>query len=141
TDLPGTARSEVISLCDKRLDFCFFIPHQDAAEELRGDPLPNVIGGRFVPSDEEAGWAEWRAEYFEYLLNHPEVVFREPQVVRTFHICTRHEIARATLAAGRIPADFVCPLGLQDCPMRKLLSIAPGQAVQLTRSDRMVSRT
>lgn len=108
-------RAEVLNLWDNRQDRCLFglAPYRDGAAP------PVVIGGRFVPRDDAAGWAEWQAEYFEYLLNHSEDVF-EPTVIRTFYIgCTRHEAARAVLASGRIPADFRCPLAEADCPLEK----------------------
>src|SRR2546421_286165 len=41
------------------------------------------------------------------------------------------EAARAAFAAGRIPADFRCPLGACACPMRQLLEVAPGRALCL----------
>ena len=44
-----------------------------------------VIGGRFVPRDDSAGWVEWRAAYFKYLINHPELSFAK-EVQRTFYI-------------------------------------------------------
>jgi hypothetical protein len=117
--LSEAARSDVVALWDERQDRCFFglAPHRDGAVP------PVVIGGRFVPRDDDdaAGWAEWQAEYFQYLLNHSEVVF-EPPVFRTFHIgCTRHEAAREALAAGCIPTDFCCPLDQADCRLRRLL--------------------
>jgi hypothetical protein len=117
--LSEAARSEVVALWDERQDLCFFglAPHRDVAAP------PVVIGGQFVPRDDDdaAGWAEWYAEYFDYLLNHEELVY-EPPVFRTFYIgCTRHEAARTLLGAGRNPADFRCPLEQVDCPLKRLL--------------------
>ena len=96
---------------------CFFgVVREDEAASV-----PIVIGGRFVASDEAAGWAEWHAELFDNLVCHPELLL-EPRR-RTFHIgCTHHEAARQILAAGGIPADFHCPLNLANCPMLWLLS-------------------
>jgi hypothetical protein len=45
-----------------------------------------VVGGRFVPRDDAAGWAEWEASRFDDLLCLPDRVFYEPPFVRTFHI-------------------------------------------------------
>lgn len=113
--LTDAARGEILALWDERQDRCLF----GLAPEHDGVAPPVVIGGRFVPRDDAAGWAEWRSEYFEYLLNHSEQVF-EPPVFRTFYIgCTRHQAARAVVAAGRIPGDFRCPLGEADCPLRR----------------------
>jgi hypothetical protein len=121
-------RRMVATLCDERQEKCFFglIP-VDADREA-----PVVLGGRFVPHDDAAGWAEWHAEYFDHLLNNPELVLVDAPVVRTFHICTAHTAAREALAAGRIPADFFCPLGSPDCPLRRLLGVAPGKSLQFT---------
>jgi hypothetical protein len=124
--LADAARSQVADLCDPRRDQCLFgaVPGEAAAR------LPAVIGGCFVPRDDAAGWAEWHAELFDYLLCNPELVMIAPPVVRRFHICTRHEAARAALKSGRIPADFRCPLDSGDCPMRRLLSISPNKSLQ-----------
>jgi hypothetical protein len=113
--LAPEVRSQVTALCDPRQDAFFGLVPDEAATGV-----PVVIGGRFVPRDGTAGWAEWHAELFDHLLSNPELVIFAPPAVRTFHICTRHEAARAVLAAGRIPADFQCPLGINDCPMRRL---------------------
>jgi hypothetical protein len=117
-------RAEVAALCDPRCEDSFF----GAIPEDAADSVPRVIGGRFVPSDDMAGWSEWHKELFDYLICHPELVFFEPPVVRIFYIgCTHHEAVRAVLAAGKIPAAFQCPLGLEGCPMRRLLSVEPNE--------------
>ncbi len=75
-------RSEVAALCHARCAECFFgaVPEDPSAS------VPLVIGGRFLASDEAAGWAEWHAELFDYLLCNPELVIVQPPVMRTFHI-------------------------------------------------------
>jgi hypothetical protein len=130
-------RAQLADLCDPRQDECFFGVAPEAAS-----PVPVVIGGRFVPADDTTGWPEWHADLFDHLLCNPELVLVAPPVVRTFHICTRHEAARAVLEAGRIPADFRCPLSLEDCPMRRLVRAGtnqvlppPGAAVRLFAID------
>jgi hypothetical protein len=128
--LDAAARSQVTDLCDPRRDQCFFrLVPGDAAQ------APVVIGGRFVPKDDDtAGWDEWHAGLFDYLVCNPELVLVAPPVVRTSHICTRHEAARAVLAAGRIPVDFQCPLSSDGCPIRHLLSVAPNESLQQPRA-------
>lgn len=64
-------RVEVIALCSWR------VRHSD-------DPM--IRGGRFVPSDDAAGWSEWREAQFEYLIAHPDRVADEPIPLRTFYI-------------------------------------------------------
>jgi len=56
----------------------------------------------------------------------------EPPVARTFHICTRHVAPRLAVAAGRVAADFQCPFGANECPMRLLMNTRPGHSLQLT---------
>lgn len=120
--LTEAARSAVVSLCDERLDACFFGPTPDDPEA----PVPAVLGGRFIPHDDAWGLAEWGPGYFEHLLEHPELVIVYEPTLQTFHIgCSRHPAARGCLAAGWIPSDFRCPLGSRDCPMRRLLPAQP----------------
>jgi hypothetical protein len=120
-------KARVADLYDGRREQCFFgvIDDNSAAR------VPRVIGGRFVANEDTTGWPAWHEELFDHLICNPELLVFAPPVVRTFHICTRHEAARAVLAAGRIPSDFRCPFGENDCPMRSILSLAPGQALQL----------
>ena len=77
--LPDVARYEVEALCDERLDRCFF----GVGLGGPGDVVPRVIGGRFLPDDDAAGWEEWYAAYFDDLVNRSEF---EPMLVRTFYI-------------------------------------------------------
>jgi len=126
--LTDAERSEVATICDARQEEWFFGLLGDSSAQA-----PRVIGGRFIPNDDDAGWSEWSAEYFDHLICHPELSTFEPPVVRNFVIgCTRHESARAVLATGRIPADFQCPLRSAECAVRRLLSLSPGQAFQVT---------
>lgn len=124
-NLTEAARQEITFLWDERQDLCFFPPERDDSGKWRWVRTPKVIGGRFVPPDEEPSWAEWYAEHFEYLVCHPELVFFEPPVWRTFHICTAHEAARTVLATGKLPTDFRCPLRSLACPIRELLGRVP----------------
>ena len=48
--------------------------------------LPKVIGGRFVPTDDAAGWDEWQAACFEDLISEPDPAFYEPLYFRTVYI-------------------------------------------------------
>src|SRR5690242_13362665 len=99
TRLPPGTRGALATLSYPRQEGCFFgaVPEGDSAS------VPVVIGGRFVLNEETAGWAEWHAELFDYLLCNPELSFFAPPVVRTFHICTRHAAARGVLTTGRVP--------------------------------------
>src|SRR4051794_35261249 len=79
--LPPTAQGEVAALY----------------EERQSVSLPCVRNPFARDERDEAGWAEWHAEYFDYLISNPELIHLEPPVVRTFHICSAHEAARAVL--------------------------------------------
>src|SRR5262249_19137724 len=100
----------------------FFSPQPDEAGRLDDwEQVPAVEGGRFVPHDDARGLAEWGPGYFEYLLSNPELVLVYDPTPRTFHNrCVPHPAAPACLAAGRVPADFRCPLGTAACPMERL---------------------
>lgn len=100
------------------------------------DPLPVVIGGRFIPAESPLMSPEWQADYFEYLLNHPELVLSNVVQIKRFGICTAHPDALAALKAGCIPVTFSCPFHSPDCPMRQLLDQCPNQSLQLTGLQR-----
>ena len=103
-----------------------------AAETDDPEPVPLVIGGRFVPVERtELVGPEWRIDYYEYLLNNPEFLLPPPAVHHFGAVCTAHADARSALAAGCIPAGFVCPLGSSTCPMRQLLDSKPNHSLQL----------
>ena len=121
--LSPASRDEVTSLCDPRRDDCFFGPTDVDA--------PGVVGGRFVPHDDAWGFAEWGPGWFDHLMEHPEVTLWDVVVRRTFHICTRHPLARTAAATGHLPAGFVCPLESAECPMRRLLDAVPGRSLRL----------
>ena len=119
--LSPAGRDEVVALCDPGRDH-FFGPTAEA---------PGVVGGRFVPHDDAWGFAEWGPDWFDHLMEHPEVMLADVVVTRTFHICTREPAARDAAAAGHLPADFACPLASPGCPMRRLLDAAPGRSLRL----------
>lgn len=115
--LSDADRRRVAGLWDERLEVSFFAPQADAAGRVDGwEKVPRVAGGRFVPSDDD-GRGEWSPGYFEHLLQHPELVLAYEPPTRTFHICTQHAAARECLATGRVPTEFVCPVGSTSCPL------------------------
>ena len=119
-------QGELTALCDTRQDDCFF------GVSATDDDPPTVRGGRFIPHDDAWGLEDWGPDWFDHLMEHPELVTMwEVASLRTFHLCTRHPTARATLAAGHIPADFACPFASADCPMRKLVDATSGSSLRL----------
>ncbi len=109
------SRNELTSLWDERIDLKWF-------DTTDGDAVPSIIGGRFVPRDDMAGWDEWQTEMFDHLMCHPEGW--EVLTFRTFRICTAHPVGREVFATGHIPADFKCPLANGECPVHKLIDWA-----------------
>jgi hypothetical protein len=119
--LSADDQSRVAQLWDERYEVEFFAPQPDDAGAVdRWEQVPAVHGGRFVPTDDD-GRGEWAPGYFEYLLQHPELVVAYDPTLRTFHIgCTQHAAARKCLTDGEVPASFECPLGQIGCPLRPL---------------------
>ena len=105
-------RVEVARLCDRRADSCFFGVVADESE------LPEVERG-LCEEDDVRPVGEWQPDYFEYLLNHPELVLIWDETARTFHVgCTAHVEAQACWQRRSVPCDFRCPFARNDCLMR-----------------------
>jgi hypothetical protein len=124
-------RSELLTLWDRRGNDCRFSLEIDGGDPPVWHRLPLVDA---VFTDEAEPGDDWVPEWTDHLLSNPEVwVWAAHRVVvmRTFHICTAHPAARAVLRAGFIPAAFACPLASAECPMRKLLKLAPGRSIRL----------
>jgi len=119
--LSNVDREQIAGLWDTRLEVRFFTPQADDADCTDNwDQVPNVRGGRFIPSDDD-GRGDWQPGYFEHLLQHPELVLAYEPERRTFHIgCTMHAKAKACIAAGVVPTRFECPLGSESCPLQPL---------------------
>jgi hypothetical protein len=132
--LSDATRRELAILWDDRGDTCSRSVETLEHGRARWNTLP-IVRGRFVRPGEVADDEEWRADHFEYLLDHPEIWIPEDPAGprRSFHIgCTSHQGARAVLATGRIPADFACPLNEALCPLLIILRLASGRSFQLT---------
>lgn len=115
--LPGVNQSELEALCDRRRESCFF----DPPDESDAVGIPDVVGGRFLPTEDTRGWTDWRAELFDYLVCHPE--FAEPQVVRIFNIgCSRHIVSMGLREAMTAQSDHACPFEAKNCPMQSFWS-------------------
>jgi hypothetical protein len=133
--LADADRREAAGAWDERREVCFFAPQPNAAGQLdEWEQVPGVVGGRFVPHDDSVRMHEWLDDWIEYLEGHEEVILlpRVVVVFRTFHICQAEPAARAVVAAGQLPAEFVCPVGSGSCPMRRVQAVAPNHPLQLT---------
>jgi hypothetical protein len=99
-----------------------------ARRTLRVARAPAGVVARFVEPGSADDDGEASVDFYEYLVNH-EVTLTDG---RTFHICSAHPAARAVLAAGHLPAAFVCPRRDTACPMRALLDASAGLDVRLS---------
>ena len=92
---------------------------------LRKDPgrPPPGIMARFVePGEADEHAADGMRDRYEYFVAHEMFLVDGP----AFRICSAHPEARAAVAGGHLAAGFRCPLAAATCPMRSLLSLAPG---------------
>ena len=94
--LSSDDRQRIAQMWDERLEVRFFTPQEDEHGCTdKWDAVPQVKGGRFVPSDDD-GRDDWQPGYFEHLLQHPELVLAFDPTNLTFHNgCTQHHAARA----------------------------------------------
>ena len=117
-------RRQIAGLWDERLEVKFFTPQRsEAGRQDDWEHVPDVEGGRFIPSDDARGLKEWGPGYFEHLLQHPELVLVWEPERRTFHIgCVQHPAAQQCWKVGEIPPEFTCPLDLSTCPLLSLRS-------------------
>lgn len=113
--LGESERDELALLCDSRREIFLF-------ETFSEDDSPAVTGGRFIPHDDAFGIDDWGEDYFQHLLDHPELVIAFDPASRTFHLgCSRHVDARRCFAKGEIRHPFNCPFGSRECLMHQIL--------------------
>jgi hypothetical protein len=111
-------RLEVHVLLDRRNGRRAFVYADDEQGQRNWHELP--IGDDDLPFDDPQAYErQWRVDYFQHLLDHPELVISPDAVVRTFHICVDHAAARRVAANGRLTCDFRCPVADQACPIRR----------------------
>lgn len=114
TALSESDRDELTLLCDSRRELFLF-------ETFSGDDAPKVTGGKFIPHDNAFGIDDWGEDYFQHLLDHPELMIVYDTELRTFHIgCSRHIDARRCFVAGRMSNTFQCPFDSSVCLMHKI---------------------
>ena len=108
--------NELTRLCDARKSLFLFETFSGA------DYKPEITGGKFIPGANEFGVNDWGEDYFQHLLDHPELMIVHDPTHRTFHIgCSRHIDARRCFIDGAVSKSFNCPFGAQQCLMHKLL--------------------
>lgn len=120
--LNDSSRSDVGVLLDRRNDSRAYIYADDESGNRAWHVLP--IGDDVLPFDDPREYErEWQLDYFQHLLDHPELVISQDAVVSTFHICVAHPEARRVATDGRLTCEFQCPVNDDDdCPIRAFAS-------------------
>lgn len=90
--------------------------HDSLACDGEWHELSIELRGRFVDPEDAREDETWCDDLVEYINAHPEVGFHLEE--RRFHICRAHRAAREVIAAGRVPAGFVCPVASDGCPFQ-----------------------
>ncbi|HVU86111.1 MAG TPA: hypothetical protein VHD36_02240 [Pirellulales bacterium] len=86
TALSQADRQRIAKLWDEKVEVRFFSPMENASGSVDAwEDVPSVVGGRFVPHDDN-GLNEWGPGYFEHLLQHPELVMAYDPPLKIFHI-------------------------------------------------------
>jgi hypothetical protein len=129
--LADTDRAELIVLWSRRGNDCRFTRGTESDEPTGWRRLP-IVQAEGIDNDQPGD--DWVPDWTDHLVSNDDVWVWSVHriiVVRTFHICTAHPVARAALRAGFIPVDFTCPMSYQTCPMRRLLAHSPGCSIRL----------
>jgi len=114
--LADADRNELTRLCDARKNLFLFETFSNP------DNSPEATDGKFIPSANEFGVEHWDEDYFQHLLDHPELMILHDPAHRTFHIgCSPHTDARRCFVDGAVSKSFGCPFGAQQCSVYKLL--------------------
>ena len=118
TTLNEADRAELQRLCDGRKSLFLFETFSEADTAVK----PKITGGKFIPGANEFGIEDWGEDYFQHLLDHPELMIVHDPTRRTFHIgCSRHIDARRCFVDGYVSRSFTCPFGTESCLMHRLL--------------------
>jgi hypothetical protein len=116
--LSDADQRRLVGLWDERLEVKFFTPQLDDIGHVDDwEQVPKVARGRFVPAENDDR-DEWSPEFFERLLQDPDLILAYEPLYRCFFIaCTQHPAAQTCLALGQIPVEFTCPIASKSCPL------------------------
>ncbi|MDP2343985.1 MAG: hypothetical protein Q8O67_23710 [Deltaproteobacteria bacterium] len=92
--------------------------------------LPIELRGALIDDENDREHKQFKQQLLEYISNHEDVRFF--LVNKHFHICRAHPAARDVIRSGLLPVTFSCPVGDEQCPMRKILDACPGRSVRLS---------
>src|SRR5262245_30381936 len=83
--LDDAARVDVADLLDPRWESCSFAREQDDSGHWIWRPLSITVNSEWLVDVEEMD-VDWAADYFEYMIVHPEIFPRYEMCIRTFYI-------------------------------------------------------
>lgn len=131
------SRTEVRVLLDRRNDSRAFVFSTDETGETTWRVLP-IVDDDLPFDDPQVDEREWKIEYFQHLLAHPEQLLLETKV-RTFYICVNHSRAREVAAEGQLSGHFICPAANTECPIQQFAGKI--RQATLIHHDRETQRT
>lgn len=115
-NLSSGDRKEIQHLCDQRKELFLFEMFGDSETERK------IEGGKFLPGSNAFGIEDWGEDYFQHLLDHPELILVYETENKIFHIgCTLHSEARDCFSKGKIHGSFNCPFQDKNCRIKKII--------------------
>lgn len=125
--LAPSARLDFLARWDERSDDTSLYGEVQTDGSVAWRELPLEVRGLIVEGRTDGRPSRWNAELYDYLVAHPEAVV--VLAGKAFHVCRAHPAAHEVLRQGHLPADFVCPLAEERCPLRRLADAAGGKDV------------
>jgi hypothetical protein len=99
---------ELSNLFDSRLDSCRVISER----------ITILVDSELLFDDDEADTDDW-ADFFEYMLSHPEIFPPFEPFFRTFYIGCLHSSHTGHRIFEAASANFACPFKSPICPFRR----------------------
>jgi hypothetical protein len=134
--LSGESQGDVRVLLDRRQESIAYVYAKSESGELSWHTIP-FIDDELPIDDDAENENEWQLDYFQHLLDHPELVIANDVVVRTFHICTQHLSAINVVKTCSIDHLFQCSDGNVNCPIARFAAtIVVGKLIGFTTRGR-----
>jgi hypothetical protein len=100
-------QAEISSLYDPRQDSC----------KVRAKQITILVDSELL-CDDEADMDDW-ADFFDYMLGHPEIFPLFEARFRSFHIGCLSSSHAGHRVVETVPAGFLCPFNSPVCPFRR----------------------
>jgi hypothetical protein len=100
-------QAEVSTLYDPRQDSC----------KVRAKQITILVDSALL-CDDEADMDDW-ADFFDYMLGHPEIFPHFEVRFRSFHIGCLSSSHAGYRVVENVPAGFLCPFNSPVCPFRR----------------------